>query len=57
MYTIHVKIKELYKHNMEIITTLTLIAEYKRNFNHRINSIIGKLKKRKESKDYFADNF
>lgn len=47
MYSIHVKIKEFYKHDMQTITTLTLISEYKRNFNHRIASIIAKLKKRK----------
>jgi hypothetical protein len=57
MYTIHLKIKDIYKHNLEIIQTLTLISEYKRIFNNKINSIQAKLKIRKDSKDYFSDNF
>jgi hypothetical protein len=57
MYTIHLKIKDVYKHNLEIIQTLTLITEYKRIFNNKINSITNKLKMRREASDYFADNF
>ena len=57
MYTIHVKIKDLYKHNIEIIQTLSLISEYKRIFPNKINSIQAKLKARKDNKDYFSDNF
>lgn len=57
MYTIHLKIKDVYKHNLEIMQTLTLITEYKRIFNNKINSITNKLKMRREANDYFADNF
>lgn len=57
MYTIHLKIKDIYKHNLEIIQTLTLISEYKRIFNIKITSIQNKLKARKDQKDYHTDNF
>lgn len=57
MYTIHLKIKDIYKHNIEILQTLTLISEYKRIFNNKINSITNKLRTRREARDYFSDNF
>ncbi len=57
MYTIHLKIKDVYKHNFEIINTLTLISEYKRIFNNKINSITNKLKMRREASDFYAENF
>lgn len=57
MYTIHLKIKDIYKHNLEIIQTLTLISEYKRIFSIKITSIQNKLKVRKDAKDYHTDHF
>lgn len=42
MYTLHLKIKDIYKHNLEIIQTLTLISEYKRIFTLKIASIRAK---------------
>jgi hypothetical protein len=39
MYTIHVKIKEIYKQNIEISQTLLLIKDYKTIFNNKIKSI------------------
>ena len=39
MYTIHVKIKDICKHNGDIAQTLDLISNYKKIFQARINSI------------------
>jgi hypothetical protein len=51
------KIKEIYKHNSEIIQILGKISDYKRLFTNRIASIDLKIKMRKQSKDFFADKF
>jgi hypothetical protein len=47
MYTIHVKIKDLCKHNGDISQTLELISNYKKIFNARISSITHKLELRR----------
>ena len=43
MYTIHVKIKEIYKHNLEISQTLLLIKDYKMIFSNKIKAINEKI--------------
>ncbi|CAM6001579.1 unnamed protein product [Sphagnum balticum] len=55
MYTVHIKIKEIYKHNLDVIRTLTLVAEYKRIFAHKTASIKAKMRPRRH--DDFMANF
>jgi hypothetical protein len=57
MYTIHVKIKDIYKHNLEISQTLLLIKDYKAIFNSKIRSITEKLRVRKDSKEQYTQDF
>jgi len=57
MYTIHVKIKEIYKHNIEIMQALTLITDYKRIFSTKIHSIQNKIKLRKQAREYLTEDF
>ena len=57
MYTIHVKIKELYKHNIEVSQTLLLIKDYKFIFNSKIKSIAEKLQARRSSQPHPTHDF
>ena len=57
MYTIHVKIKDIYKHNMEISQTLLLIKDYKMIFANKIKSITDKIKSRKNYKELYTHDF
>lgn len=57
MYTIHLKIKDLYKHNTDIINALSLITDYKRIFSNKIDSVQAKSGQARQSQDHFADNF
>ena len=57
MYTIHVKIKEIYKHNIEISQTLLLIKDYKNIFQSKIKSITDKMAQRHHNHDSFVPDF
>jgi hypothetical protein len=57
MYTIHVKIKEIYKHNIEIYQTLLLIKDYKTILSSKIKSIAEKINRGRDSKEHFTQDF
>lgn len=57
MYTVHVKVKDIYKHNVDIIHALTLVTDYKRVFHGKINSIRLKMKQRHQLRQHYAANF
>ena len=57
MYTIHVKIKEIYKQNIEISQTLLLIKDCKAIFNNKIKSISEKISLRKNFKHQTTEDF
>jgi hypothetical protein len=57
MHSVHGKIRDLFKHNIEVIQTLTHIADCKDPILAKISSIQKKLKQHQQKDLQFADNF